>query len=143
MTGYEQLDVAELKKSLTEFDTFLTHEVINDPEYEGDADILLEAIKRVLGELKDVKDNEDFHKRKFNKCLPDIVFIFYCINEFFSQDDEDYDDMDDEDFDDLDDEDFDDIEFDDEELEEEVTPPKKGSKLIDISNHDKDKKPKK
>lgn len=135
MTGYEQLDVAELKKSLTEFDTFLTNEVINDPEYDGDADILLEAIKRVLGELKDVKDNEDFHERKFAKCLPDIVFIFYCINEFFANEDDDFED--DEDYDD-EDEDFDDEDLD----EEEDATPKKSSKLIDISNPN-DKKPKK
>lgn len=126
----EEFKVNEFKTLLSELQGHLQEAIRQDPEYQGEADDLIQVMKRLQTELKDVKSDEDFTEEKYEELLPDMLLVLAFLNEIVAADEEgdeeweDEDDLDD-DFDDFDEEEEEELEDDEDLLEEEEEEPSK------------------
>lgn len=82
----EKFNIEEFKTALEEFRVFLISDIDEDQDCDNEADELLEIIEKLQSELEDVVDEEEFFKTKFQKLLPDIVFVLECIEKVCAED---------------------------------------------------------
>ncbi len=110
-TDLEDLDIAEVKDFIQQVKVECQNAIDNDPDYDGEAELLLAAIDNLQDELINVKELENLDSRKQARILAFMTFLMGMIPGSLDEDDED----DDFEFEDL----FDDFEDNEEEDEEE------------------------
>lgn len=110
-----QLD--ELKSYLAEIKELYDDAIASDPEYEGEADLVIETIANLEESLKGVTDINTLDKRKQARILADVTLLQTIHMSFTDEEGEEYDDED-EDFDDEDDEDDEDEDEDEDDEDE-------------------------
>lgn len=97
----ENFVLADFKELLEVFQKNLLEVIKEDPDYEGQADELLDTIQKLRLEIANVKDEKEFYETKFQKLLPEITYVLTSVESIFGDEDEDFEDeeFDDEDYD--------------------------------------------
>lgn len=85
----EKFNLKTFRDYLKELETNLQAEISQDPEYQGEIDETLAAIKRLAKEFQD---------KKYEQILPDIfnVFSFLGMMKDVEEDDDEFSDLDEE-----------------------------------------------
>lgn len=117
---FSNLDLIELRDDLEGLREELENELAQDPDSAENAIPLLTSIRRLQGELKGLKSNNDIKREEFLKWIPDLYFITSSLNQFADDDG-----FEDEDFDEDDDFQLDKIDFEEVEDTKKKTPKKK------------------
>ena len=97
----ENFVLADFKELLEVFQKNLLEVIKEDPDYEGQADELLDTIQKLRLEIANVKDEKEFYETKFQELLPEITYVLTSVESIFGDEDEDFEDeeFDDEDYD--------------------------------------------
>ena len=87
---FEDLEIDRIKEHLKELKKIYQEAIDSDPDYEGEADLLIETIKSLEESLVGVTHIEKLDKRKQARIFADMTFL-ETIHTQMAGEDEDFD----------------------------------------------------
>lgn len=89
-------NVDDLKAELADMKVQITEAIKTDPDYTGEADLLLCVIDNLSAEIKNIKNVKELDSHKQARVLADMALFNSMLSQMFEggEDDEDFDDED-------------------------------------------------
>jgi hypothetical protein len=112
----KEAEIAEFKDVLKQFEVDLKSEIKSDPDYDGEADHLCQAIARLQTQFENINTQKDYDQA-YEGLAGDLEVVMHAAVMFSDVADEEEEDFDEDEFED--DEEGEDEMDDDEELEDE------------------------